>query len=544
MSYAFSDFIGGNQLTIKNNSFIDAPADAIHILNGVVTGNYFSGGGYLDYSLGHPDAIWVTGTSKSVSITNNFIDWTTSNDAAIDAEHANGTTYTNDAIRITGEGGNANNITVSGNYLLGGGYTTQIGMEANGTLTNVNFTGNYIGFSTYGAYFPGSSSIGNISGNAIFDWSNPNYSSSAWTSYLAAGVSTPNLVVSTGGGILNTSTQATTLYGAGYSQVVLYGNTSIAETNYVGGYGSQTLIMGGGANILTELAISDSSTQSGVDNVAGFDASKDVIDLSRIDADLTTAGIQNFTYIGTAAFSGAGAQVRYSVSGATTTVQAKLAGDSSADLTITINGAAPLTAANFALTAAASKSASAAAAGLSVVRVASGSLVEYSYTGLQGHSYTSYTSLAINQTLVAQDYNLNAGANQISLTASNVTVTRGSAAESIAASNGSFAQTYHATESIQIASTAGAETLNLGSHFGSETVSGFVASGANADTIILPLASFSYLNAGMTQAQDLAAVLAHRASGPTGITIHNSSGDTLTLAGVATKTLATSIRFG
>ena len=239
MSYAFSDFIGGNQLTIKNNSFIDAPADAIHILNGVVTGNYFSGGGYLDYSLGHPDAIWVTGTTKSVSITNNFIDWTTSNDAAIDAQHANGTTYTNNAIRITGEGGNANNITVSGNYLLGGGYTTQIGMEANGTLTNVNFTGNYIGFSTYGAYFPGSSSIGNISGNTIFDWSNPNYSSSAWASYLAAGVSTPNLVVSTGGGILNTSTQATTLYGAGYSQVVLYGNTSIAETNYVGGYGAK-----------------------------------------------------------------------------------------------------------------------------------------------------------------------------------------------------------------------------------------------------------------------------------------------------------------
>ena len=149
--------------------------------------------------------------------------------------------------------------------------------------------------------------------------------------------------------------------------------------------------------------------------------------------------------------------------------------------------------------------------------MASGSLVEYSYTGLQGHSYTSYNSLAINQTIVAQDYNLNASANQVSLTASNVTVTRGSSAESIAASNGSFAQTYHANESIQIASTASAETLKLGPQFGSETISGFVASGANADTIILPVASFSYLNAGMTQAQDLAAVLANRRAAPEGL---------------------------
>ena len=324
LPYGFSDFIGsGNQITIKNNSFIDAQADAIHVVNGVVTGNYFSGAGYLDYNLGHPDAVWISGTSGSVSVTNNFIDATISNDA----QNASGSTWTNSAIRITGESGNASNITVSGNYLLGGTYTVGVISGDPGTLSNVNVTGNYIGFGTYGAFFPGSSSFANTNGNTIFDWSNPNYSSSAWASYLAAGVPTTNLIVSTGGGILNRATQPTTLYGAGYKGVVLYGNTSIAETNYVGGYGSQTFIMGGGANILTELAVSDSSSASGVDNVAGFDPSKDVIDLSHIDANLTTAGLQSFTYIGTAAFSGAGAQVRYQISGGTTTVQAKLAGD-------------------------------------------------------------------------------------------------------------------------------------------------------------------------------------------------------------------------
>jgi hypothetical protein len=540
-SMQLSDFIAsGNQITIQNNSFIDAPSDAIHILNGVVTGNYFSGAGYEDYSLAHPDAIWVTQTTSSVSITNNFIDWTSSNDADIDAQHASGATWTNNPIRITGEGGNANNITVTGNYLLGGAYSIGIAGGDPGTLTNVNVSGNYMGFSVNGAYLPGAPSTVTYGGDTIFDWSNPSYSSNAWASYLAAGVPTPNLIVSAGGGILNKSTQATTLYGAGYKQLVLYGNTSVAETNYVGGYGSQTFIMGGGANILTELAISDSSLESGVDNVAGFDATKDVIDLSRIDADLTTAGIQNFTFIGTAAFSGDGAQVRDQVSGNTTTIQAKLAGDSSADMTITLNGAAPLSAANFALTSSASASAAASAASLSVVRGASGSLIQYSYTGLQGHNYTSYNSLAINQTIVAQDYNVNASTNQVSLTGSNVTIARGSSTESIAASNGRFSQTYHPNESIQIASTAGSETLNLGAQFGAETVSGFVASGANADTIILPVASFSYLNSGMTQAQDLAAVLGNATNGAGGLAIRDSLGDTLTLSGVTATTLASS----
>ena len=76
-----------------------------------------------------------------------------------------------------------------------------------------------------------------------------------------------------------------------------------------------------------------------------------MIDLSHIDADITTAGVQNFTFIGDAPFSG-GAQVRYQLNptNGTTTVQAALAGDTTADFTITLTGLVPLTAANFALT--------------------------------------------------------------------------------------------------------------------------------------------------------------------------------------------------
>jgi peptidase M10/serralysin-like protein len=85
--------------------------------------------------------------------------------------------------------------------------------------------------------------------------------------------------------------------------------------------------------------------------MSAFDPAKDVIDLSHIDANITEPGLQNFTFIGAAPFSG-GAEVRYQLNPTndTTTVQAALAGDPSADFTITLAGLVSLTAANFALT--------------------------------------------------------------------------------------------------------------------------------------------------------------------------------------------------
>ena len=91
--------------------------------------------------------------------------------------------------------------------------------------------------------------------------------------------------------------------------------------------------------------------------ISNFDPAKDVIDLSRIDANITTPGLQHFTFIGTAPFSGTGAQVRYQLNPATnqTFVEVDLAGDSGnywPDFEIVLSGLMPLTAANFALTAA------------------------------------------------------------------------------------------------------------------------------------------------------------------------------------------------
>ena len=105
------------QITVTNNKFINSPGDGVDIGSGVVSGNYFYGVGNSNGV--HADAIWVTNSQGPVTISNNFIDW-----------FADGTSsYVNNAVRITTEEGSVNNVTVTGNYLLGGSYTIDAGNE-------------------------------------------------------------------------------------------------------------------------------------------------------------------------------------------------------------------------------------------------------------------------------------------------------------------------------------------------------------------------------------------------------------------------------
>ena len=280
-------------------------------------------------------------------------------------------------------------MTVSGNYLLGGGYTVAVGggSAATGyTTTNVSIANNYIGFGAYGAYFPGTASYATLTRNAIVDFTNPTYSTQALTGYQAAGLPTANFVSATSAGsFAATGSAATTVLGNGFIGAHLGAGTG--ETNFVGGFGAQYLFGSQGANILTYLSIGD-----GGDRASAFDQAKDVIDLSRMDADITKAGVQNFTFIGSTPFSAKGGEVRYQLNPTTntTTVQADLAGDFSADFTITLQGLVPLTVANFALTASQSSAdlANGAALTYSKVKTAVGAPTEYAYSNVQGRAYT------------------------------------------------------------------------------------------------------------------------------------------------------------
>jgi Right handed beta helix region len=517
-----ADWIFSNaNINIEDNNFLDTPGDAIDISGsatggGLIAGNYFSGSGYATGA--HADAIWVTKSTEPLTITDNFIDQTA---------HPNSVGVSNSSIRITAETGNVANVTVSGNYLIGGSEGIGVGPGSTTyTVNNVSVVNNYIGFYSYFPYYPGTDSYATMSGTTIVDFSNPADSTQALATYLAD-VPTTNAVPASG---------PTMVFGNGVAAAHL--GASTGETNFVGGLGSQVLFGNQGVSILTYLAIGD-----GGDVMTAFDPAKDVIDLSNIDADITTPGVQNFTFIGDAPFTG-GAQVRYQLSPAnnTTIVQAALAGDASADFTLTLRGLVPLTAADFALTPSQSAADLTNGGMLSYKKLttAAGAPAEYAYTNVQGKAYTSYESFigSIYENLAADDLNLSSNTNELVLYDPTQTVTRGGGAETLlVAGMGSDPLTYHPVETID-ATTSGGEQFIFSAGFGKETIQGFNASGASPDSIQLATSAFSYLTPGMTQAQDLAAVLSQATRGPSGLTISDTHGDSLTVAGLTPSMLA------
>ena len=68
--------------------------------------------------------------------------------------------------------------------------------------------------------------------------------------------------------------------------------------------------------------------------------------------------------------------------------------------------------------------------------------------------------------------------------------------------------------------------------FGQDALSGFAATGSGHDILQFSIADFSYLNSGMTQAQDLAAVLANATSSGANTVITDTFGEPRTLAGI------------
>jgi hypothetical protein len=509
-------------ITIKDNTFLNSPTDSIDIHSGTVTGNYFSGEGYG--KLEHADTIYVTDSTGPTTITDNFIDETPNPGSA---------GFSNSDMRLTNEFGNLTDVTVSGNYLLGAGFGVEAGStNTTYTISGVSVADNDLGFQAFGPYYSTTTGVATVTGNTMVDFSNPTVSNQALSAYQTAGLPTANVVSGTSGGASGSGSAPTTILGNGFVSAHL--GAASGETNFVGGAGSQDLFGGQGANILTYLAIGD-----GGDRVANFDPTKDVIDLSHIDADITQPGVQNFTFIGTAAFSG-GPQVRYQLNPTnnTTTVQAALAGDPTADFTITLAGLAPLSAANFALTPSQSSADLADGASLTYSRVqtVAGAPAEYAYANVQGRAYTSYESFNVGAT--ADDLNLSSSADELVLYSPSLTVTRGGGSESLQAGTGSDPLSYHPVETID-ASTSGSEQFIFSAGFGNETINGFSASGASPDTIQLSKSAFSYLTTGMTQAQDLAAVFDNSgAKGSSGLTISDSHGDSLTLAGVTALTVA------
>ena len=119
------------------------------------------------------------------------------------------------------------------------------------------------------------------------------------------------------------------------------------------GAGGGDVLNGGlGGDFFTYRAVGDSTVaMAGRDTIQDFNSlEQDRIDLGQIDAD-GNAGNGNgaFSFIGTGAFTGAGAEVRFTTAGNDLLVQADMNGDKVADFAILVQGSATLTAADFVL---------------------------------------------------------------------------------------------------------------------------------------------------------------------------------------------------
>jgi Ca2+-binding RTX toxin-like protein len=131
-------------------------------------------------------------------------------------------------------------------------------------------------------------------------------------------------------------------------------NGNAGNDTLVGGEGADTLVGGTGADTFVFLAVSNSRAGSASrDVINGFDrgAVQDRIDLSAIDANMRTSGVNDaFSFIGSAAFSAAGQVRLVSLGGAPgIIVAADVNGDGVADLQIFINQQPTLTAGDFIL---------------------------------------------------------------------------------------------------------------------------------------------------------------------------------------------------
>ncbi|PYF09334.1 putative secreted protein (type I secretion substrate) [Rhodobacter viridis] len=112
------------------------------------------------------------------------------------------------------------------------------------------------------------------------------------------------------------------------------GNDTVA-----GGLGADMLSGDTGADVFVFTTVRHSNTAGGIDTITDFShAQHDRIDLSAIDANGTLAGDAAFHFLGTAAFSGAAAEVRIVALSDGWKVLADLDGDRSADFVLTLTG--------------------------------------------------------------------------------------------------------------------------------------------------------------------------------------------------------------
>ncbi|EPX75631.1 calcium-binding protein [Salipiger mucosus] len=117
-----------------------------------------------------------------------------------------------------------------------------------------------------------------------------------------------------------------------------------------GNLGADMLTGGDGMDSFVYFSASDSSDMAaGTDTITDFAQGDDLIDLSRIDADVGTAEDQAFMFEGDAGFSGTAGELAYAMTDGDTMVMGDTDGDGMADFELTLTGSVDLMDSDFVL---------------------------------------------------------------------------------------------------------------------------------------------------------------------------------------------------
>ena len=150
LDFLFSEGVAN----VHNNVFINASCSAVWVVGGNVANNYIGGGGYDPTA--HADGIYQAYSTAPLTIQQNYINWNDPPDAKAGS---------NNAIVLISEGGPISNTSITGNVILGGGYTLLVRTsDFSGTdlPVSASVTNNQIGDWYWGPLNFGSQSGGSL----------------------------------------------------------------------------------------------------------------------------------------------------------------------------------------------------------------------------------------------------------------------------------------------------------------------------------------------------------------------------------------------
>lgn len=189
-----------------------------------------------------------------------------------------------------------------------------------------------------------------LSGDAGFDYATYFYAKAGVTVTLATGTAAD------GSGGTDTLTSIEGVYGSRFADTIrgdagmneLFGNAG--DDVLVGGAGEDLTVGNAGADRFVFAAGDVAATRGAADLIGDFSrAEGDRIDVSGLDANTKVAGDQAFTFVGTAAFSGAAGELRVETSGGELVLAGDIDGDRIADGFIRVDTHQPLVAGDFVL---------------------------------------------------------------------------------------------------------------------------------------------------------------------------------------------------